>query len=379
MEEKFDKALAAKIRALAEESEYEPYEIGAWESFEAKTFGSGNHLFRFLWIGLAASFLMAMSVNTIYNTTNFKDLNSSSFSFQIPEVDNYSIEENNKVDFENATAHKNSSINTSFVSSPEKGNTKNIKLVSYSTSKQRFFRSNFQRFSFFPDLINSENYSREDQMIKYSSGFIPYPETPQEMKKKGKEMNQRQIKVGVVLASSLNSIDMNKSGCNIGAGLMADVPLLKGISLNTGLILNAQRIKFESSRAGKNVETNGKMVSVDLPVNLKYNVCSKHDQQFFVSAGISSLAYVKEEFTDQGNIIEGSEGSEDKSDESFSGLDLAKFMNLSMGVEIPLERQFSLLIEPYLKYPLGNSTSREIKYASAGLSLRLNMGLALLN
>ena len=71
IEEKFDNVLANKMRSVIEDHGSEAYEIGAWESFDSSsTGGSKPARYKFLWIGLAASFLMGMFLNPLFTSYN---------------------------------------------------------------------------------------------------------------------------------------------------------------------------------------------------------------------------------------------------------------------------------------------------------------------
>ena len=63
----------------------------------------------------------------------------------------------------------------------------------------------------------------------------------------------------------------------------------------------------------------------------------------------------------------------------FSKLEGVKFANVALSVEFPLEKNLSVLVEPFVKVPLGGTTSRDVKFSNAGVNVRLNYSLARLH
>jgi hypothetical protein len=128
-------------------------------------------------------------------------------------------------------------------------------------------------------------------------------------------------------------------------------------------------------------------VAIDIPVNLRYRISNISKGKLYVSAGLSSVLYLQQNYTkssdvtavysrtDQfGNAFPDSEKalvSTSTEFEAFRHLDLGRLLNFSVGYMINRDKN-SLLIEPFIKYPLGDITSMNLQIGMAGISLRYN-------
>lgn len=160
-------------------------------------------------------------------------------------------------------------------------------------------------------------------------------------------------------------------------GVYADYSPERNFDSNSGYLM-VRRDKF----------TDMDFMAIDIPINFRYDISSIGKGKIYVSAGLSSLIYLHENFKSQTEYIAmvpasgtngetnyGSSISKVNSSGSFGALnrfDLGRFLNLSFGYRLNRKKQ-SLLIEPYMKYPLGNVTSMQLNIGMAGVTLKYDI------
>jgi len=225
---------------------------------------------------------------------------------------------------------------------------------------------------------------------------------------------EEQVHFGVELSTLYNySSSMLESEVNFAGGFISEIELAPRLSLNTGVVLSRQHFttrktdrqfyrylsknnslsavpSFDGSYSRyellntsiSDVYNQVRLVGVDIPVNVEYQY-----NRLSVSAGISSLTYIQEEyrhgFTSQylanaydeaNNVVDTREVSETEllkeTFSPFSKVDLANILNVSVGYHIPLGHS-SLVVEPFMKHPLGDLANRDIRFGSRGIRVRM--------
>jgi hypothetical protein len=198
-------------------------------------------------------------------------------------------------------------------------------------------------------------------------------------------------------------------GLGFSAGVTGDFRILDDLSINTGGILVYNQFRFDDNSmfgvamdALPNynvadgltvIEESGyvdyEFMALDIPLNVRLNISNDSRSQFYVSAGLSSFVYLQQSFSRNAEIL-ADITSEDYmgntstqrnfssittsgSVDAFRRFDLARFLNLSAGYVVKREN-YNMIIEPYLKYPMYDVTSFDLKIGMAGLSLKYQLG-----
>jgi hypothetical protein len=116
-----------------------------------------------------------------------------------------------------------------------------------------------------------------------------------------------------------------------------------------------------------------KLIGFDLPLNLKYLFLQKKNT-IYLSTGFSSNFFISESYTYGYNYKNNTnKGAEQEATSRFKSLDLARVINISVGLEHPLKNKTRLSVEPFLKYPLSGLGSHDIRYSAAGLNLKFGL------
>ncbi len=211
----------------------------------------------------------------------------------------------------------------------------------------------------------------------------------------GSSQEKNKIKFGFVFSPQVHQTKNDyEAEVNFAGGISSEFPLFSQVKLNVGILLSQQNIGFENdirpTLEARNVwggdqfkKTEARLLALDIPINLKYDLIEASESKVFITVGISSLAYFKEQYSD----IYYSENAidvygepqrtitifreEDSSVDAFHRFDLAKILNVSLGMGYRFRNNMEMQIEPFVKYPLGPLTSENIKIGSGGIQFRI--------
>jgi hypothetical protein len=211
------------------------------------------------------------------------------------------------------------------------------------------------------------------------------------------------VNLGVALSTLYNyTSKATKSDLNFSGGVLSEIDLLPNLSMQTGVIVSRQYFTTQvsssirakdavfsylaasESHSPANVTSTSdrvKLVGLDVPVNLQYRY-----RDFSLTAGISSFTYIQEQYShrysakyvnyvyDESNNLRGTEKvirsqSIKESYDPLQQFDLANILNLSLGYHFTFDRS-QLVLEPYMKHPLGDLTSQDIRFGSRGIRLK---------
>jgi hypothetical protein len=127
------------------------------------------------------------------------------------------------------------------------------------------------------------------------------------------------------------------------------------------------------------------LLAVEIPANFQFSIFDGPGSKFFVSTGLSSLFFLHQSVSGvnyihvQNDISGMPSGSQSFSsttifvDENygpFSRIDLARILNLSAGY-VFVGKKNSIVLEPFLKLPLGTISSSNLSLGMGGVSLKL--------
>ncbi|TVQ13965.1 MAG: hypothetical protein EA364_05365 [Balneolaceae bacterium] len=204
-------------------------------------------------------------------------------------------------------------------------------------------------------------------------------------------------------------------GAGFFAGAIQDWQLTESLSLSSGGLLAWNRFSYEpegamlsegsffralstnsavSSELDVDVDYDARRefswLAVDIPLNMNWDVGGNSRGRYNLTIGLSSLIYLQQSFREEGvnytgrlvrneefgtyDIdIQSSTYSEREDQPAFSRFDFARLMNVAVGYSLRNKKN-PLSFELYLKYPLGNLTSREISMGMGGISMRYSLG-----
>jgi hypothetical protein len=208
------------------------------------------------------------------------------------------------------------------------------------------------------------------------------------------------------LMSSIENMMVNSPGVSVG--FYIEHRLTRRLSVRPGLALAKHSYGTKNMMAGtvflSSPDNNGLMTGIDgsyenkldiltmeVPVNMVYTIMERGKSSLFVSAGVSTMVYLDQNFsssftnvyTEQkldvasGSVYEETRLQEvnvENDEKAFSHVDYFGLANLSAGYSMPLRRGGSMLFEPFLQLPVSDLTSFNVRIRYGGLSLKFRFG-----
>lgn len=239
----------------------------------------------------------------------------------------------------------------------------------------------------------SELAQNNNQENNNSPGTLKDLKTENQEKKKVK--TPKNIVIGVYAGSFVSYADGSEGNVNLGAGLSSDFRLNRRLKLSTGISLSKNRLSYNENSpsndygsfqvsqgiaAGTFTAINdyqAELLNLDIPINLKYSL-SPGKNSAYVQAGLSSGTYITERYainSSSFNSMIGTSSNPDKQviNKSLEHFDLLRTLNFSFGFNTRIGKNQSLGIEPFVKYPLGNLGSENLRFGSTGINVKLNL------
>jgi hypothetical protein len=206
---------------------------------------------------------------------------------------------------------------------------------------------------------------------------------------------KRKVKFGVNFSTGVNSTQTNHS-FGLSGGINTDIPLTSSFLFSTGLQIEHQKVingnsNNQSSVASATPQTTADMVNLDLPLNITWKFLSRPSTSYYLSGGVSTLAYLSEkyestthtqQFTEARTMLAGAENlsyqvvdSKSTSQTSvtpFHTIDFAGKVNIIFGLEQRLSPKLYLHVEPYLKIPVSGLGTYNLKYTTSGIGCKIS-------
>jgi hypothetical protein len=232
----------------------------------------------------------------------------------------------------------------------------------------------------------------------------------------------KKVLYSIYAATYFNYAEGSKSQINTGAGVSTDIKLAGNFKLSTGLAIGKNTLNYNSQPVQASIVQdavraasvsssdatynavpnqsaaqfgfsslkvlaspvvsayNVSLTGLDVPINIKYEFNpAKTDS--YISAGLSSGTFISEtynySYNNSVNALGASPSIPDASvSRSFTRIDFARTLNLSLGMGYQITKGNRLIIEPFLKYPLSGMGSQDIRFGSGGINLRLKFQTA---
>lgn len=248
--------------------------------------------------------------------------------------------------------------------------------------------------------------------------WLPGPSQPNPLMSTGQQIdpfkgiqpatNQRAQSWSVAAGSMLAFANSKVSdGAGYAAGVMSEWKISPAITLSTGGLLAYHQFELVSMGGGNNrlyydnspdfSAGNGftftrdnqyELLTLDIPLNAQFSLSETNRMRLYFGAGLSSVVFLQQRFTSRRTryynewVIDPASGQQisligseltgtDEQHDAFSRMDIGRLMNLSFGYVVKGQNG-SYVIEPFMKYPLGRITSRDMKLGMGGISLRYN-------
>jgi len=207
----------------------------------------------------------------------------------------------------------------------------------------------------------------------------------------------------VYTGTFFNYHDNNEAKLSAGVGLNANVKITKSLVFSFGAGISQNKVSYEnkvpmdvamsmfaardnamslapssaaySATATNDVSFNGQLLTIDLPMAVKFYPTKKQD--FYISTGINSTSYLSQKYTYNYNWsnfqVKNGEAQPRQETEksSLRGFDFANSAIIAIGINQNLGKN-TLIFEPYYKPALGTMGDKNLRISSAGLNLKFN-------
>lgn len=186
----------------------------------------------------------------------------------------------------------------------------------------------------------------------------------------------------------INFANGSNNQLGFGAGFSTDFSLSKKLKISSGLGLIANKLVYKNSSNSNllaaspayqlanstqiiitNTSLNSltaSLLQLDIPINLIYNILPGKNS-ISVLTGLSSGTFAKESY--QYNYANTTNNLQ--SSKSFQSFYLLKALNIAAQFGLPINK-YNLQVEPFVKVPLGNLTTQQLKFGAAGINLKFN-------
>jgi len=203
----------------------------------------------------------------------------------------------------------------------------------------------------------------------------------------------KKLRFGVSFSPGVTSTN-TVSSFNYSGGISADMDLSRRFRFSTGLQLEHQNVINEAADSPAWVpagQTEASLVSLDLPLNLTWKVLVRKSVCYYLSGGISSIAYLSEKYITTSYSqkmvsvvsmregeqtvdykLENIENTERETEDPLNTIDFAGRVNFILGFEKHLPSGIYLHIEPYLKIPVSQLATRDLRFTTSGITCKIS-------
>ena len=215
----------------------------------------------------------------------------------------------------------------------------------------------------------------------------PFTKTVSKTEKTAGEKVNSRFSLALSFSPDINSVSsFSNSDIGTSIGVGASYKINKRLSLQTAIgyskkVYSASPYQYKASWANSNAAKYAESIDaecrvLDIPINLRYTFASSSKQTFFIAGGLSSYFMLEETYTLVGAAQPGYPNNTDPSysykNENNHPLGVA---NLSVGISKALNKQTSVVIQPYVKLPLTGIGQGKVNLQSTGIIFQLEYNL----
>lgn len=201
------------------------------------------------------------------------------------------------------------------------------------------------------------------------------------------------LRWGLYFSPGFNSTSFNTNFAFAG-GMSIDFKLSQELYFNTGIQIEHQYVnsqKPNNDYMGISRETNSDLVILDVPLNITWKFLTNPSRAWYITGGISSLAFLDESYqnkTTSQELIEvvreenGQESIEYElitresiltgNESPFKTFNLAGRLNLLIGIEQEISSGINFHVEPYINIPLSGLSSQDLKFTTSGIRCKVS-------
>jgi len=203
----------------------------------------------------------------------------------------------------------------------------------------------------------------------------------------------QKFRFGVNVSPGVTSTNTTSS-FNYSGGINADYDLSRSFRLSTGLQVEHQNVINESSDNPAWLppgQTQAELVDLDIPLNITWKFLIRKSTCYYLSGGISSVIYLSENYTttsytqkmvptvemnggvpDVNYQLENVKTTEQITADPLNTFDFAGRINIMFGFEQHLSSRLFLHLEPYIKIPVSELATENLRYTISGITCKIS-------
>jgi hypothetical protein len=203
----------------------------------------------------------------------------------------------------------------------------------------------------------------------------------------------KRIRLGVNVSPGVTSTS-TASSFSYSGGVNADLDLSRSFRLSAGVQVERQDIINENPDSPDWIppeQTQAEILNLDLPLNITWKFLIRKSSCYYISSGISSIVYLSEKYTNtsytqkmvqtvdmmdgEPNIsyqLENVKTTQEETEPPLNTFDFAGRVNIMIGFEQHLSSRLFLHLEPYIKIPLSELGTQNIKYTTSGITCKIS-------
>lgn len=246
--------------------------------------------------------------------------------------------------------------------------------------------------TYFTDTLLAEN----EKSISDSAKFVSVLPNEIEIIRSNAEKQKAapdKVRFGVHFSPGFNSTTSSSTFAFSG-GISADFRLSRALFFTTGIqaeLQNVQSRKPNKEFMAIDNQTTADLLLLDVPLNITWKFLTGKSTAYYVSGGISSLAYLNEDYRNKATtqevieVVKEENGQEtveyevviretvtNESVLPLKTFDFASRLNLTMGAEHKITPGLHLHIEPYVKIPLSGLGAKNLKFTTSGVTCKVS-------
>ena len=432
MEDNFDKILADKIRDLSENTEF-PYNAAHWDQLLATKKKREKRVFLYwrvaaiLLVGLLAGGLGSyfyqknndgtqplLIEDTINKEHRFDSIkNNKNIFITDSSLDSVSKITNSKVKKEQSIGTSKTKTNFYVLQKNKKttdkilSNKDEIVAEIASNSLNEVLASAAVAVNKSNDTLNTSTNKNAVKGINKAVDRSAFEElvAAENTDLENASKKNKSVKIGMDFAPAFSYNEINANAAiGFNGGIVVAIPLNSKFDVTTGVYYANQKINladnqsteyfFDAANTSSSIQEVSKealISAIEIPINVKYNF-KVNKKDFFIAAGVSSTSYIKESIEE--NYIQNSRvaipnsaasgtlvqydlvqtATKVETEGTSSGFNFANIINVSIGIELPLnDKKQSIIIAPYFKYGLKSVTTQNLNFSNAGIHMRYNL------
>ena len=201
------------------------------------------------------------------------------------------------------------------------------------------------------------------------------------------------LRWGLYFSPGFNSTSFNTNFAFAG-GMSIDFKLSQELYFNTGIQIEHQYVnskKPNNDYMGISRETNSDLVILDVPLNITWKFLTNPSRAWYITGGISSLAFLDESYENKTTsqelieVVREENGQESikyelitresiltGNESPFKNYNLAGRLNLLIGIEQQISSGINFHVEPYINIPLRGLSSQDLKFTTSGIRCKVS-------